>query len=71
MPSEPLPPPPPGQRQRITLGLIAGLLLVCAGLALFFLKRMPMPVRVFIAFGDLVLALAILLLMRKDPLRPR
>jgi hypothetical protein len=71
MPSEKLPPPAPGQRQRIVLGLIAALLVVCALLAAFALKKLPVPVRVFIAFGDTVLALAILLLLRKNPLRPR
>jgi len=65
MPSEKLPPPAPGQRQRIVLGLIAALL------AAFALKKLPVPVRVFIAFGDTVLALAILLLLRKNPLKPR
>jgi hypothetical protein len=30
-----------------------------------------MPVRAFIAFGDIAMALTLLLLMRKNPLKPR
>ena len=71
MPPENLPPPAPGQRQRVVLGLTVAMLVVCALFALFALKRLPMPVRAFIAFGDVAMALTILLLMRKNPLKPR
>jgi hypothetical protein len=70
MPSEKLP-PAPGQRQRVMLGLTIAMLVVCALFAIFALKKLPMPVRAFIAFGDIAMALTILLLMRKNPLRPR
>jgi hypothetical protein len=70
MPSEKLP-PAPGQRQRIMLGLTIAMLVICALFAVFALKKLPMPVRAFIAFGDIAMALTILLLMRKNPLRPR
>jgi hypothetical protein len=52
-------------------GLIVVMLVVCALFALFALKKLPMPVRAFIAFGDIARALTILLLMRKNPLRSR
>ena len=71
MSSENLPPPATGQRQRITLGLTVAMLVVCALFALFALKKLPMPVRAFIAFGDIAMAMTIVLLMRKNPLRPR
>jgi hypothetical protein len=64
-------PPAPGQRQRIMLVLTIVMLVVCAVFAVFALKKLPMPVRAFIAFGDVAMALTILLLMRKNPLRPR
>jgi hypothetical protein len=64
-------PPAPGQRQRVMLSLTIVMLIVCALFALFALKRLPMPIRAFIAFGDIAMALTILLLMRKNPLRPR
>jgi hypothetical protein len=70
MPHENLP-PAPGQRQRIMLSLTVAMLVVCALFAIFALKKLPMPVRAFIAFGDVAMALTILLLMRKNPLRPR
>jgi hypothetical protein len=71
MPSENLPPSAPRQRQRVILGLTVVMLLVCALFALFELKKLPMPVRAFIAFGDIAMAVTIVLLMRKNPLRPR
>ena len=71
MSSENLPPPAFRQRQRIILGLTVAMLVICALFAIFALKKLPMPVRIFIAFGDIAMALTILLLMRKNPLRPR
>jgi hypothetical protein len=71
MPPENLPPPPGAQRQRVVLGLTVAMLVVCALFALFALNNLPMAVRAFIAFGDVVMAVTILLLMRKNPLRPR
>ena len=71
MPTESLPPSAPRQRQRVTLGLTVAMLVVCALFALFALKKLPMPVRAFIAFGDIAMALTIVLLMRKNPLKPR
>ena len=71
MPTENLPPPAPRQPQRLTLGLTVAMLVVCALFALFALKKLPMPVRAFIAFGDIAMALTIVLLMRKNPLKPR
>jgi hypothetical protein len=71
MPSEKLPLPAPGQRQRIMLGLTIVMLVVCALFAVFALKKLPVPVRAFIAFGDFAMALTLLLLMQKNPLRPR
>jgi hypothetical protein len=64
-------PPAPGQRQRVTLSLTVAMLVVCALFALFALKKLPMPIRAFIALGDIALALTIVLLMRKNPLKPR
>ncbi|HTQ32310.1 MAG TPA: hypothetical protein VMI53_13945 [Opitutaceae bacterium] len=66
MPPENL--PAPGQRQRVMLRLLAILLLAGALLAAFVLKKLPAPVRAFIAFGDVVAAAALLLLARKNPL---
>jgi hypothetical protein len=71
MSSENLPPPATGQRQRVILGLTVAMLVVCALFALFALKKLPIPVRAFIAFGDIAMALTIVLLMRKNPLKPR
>jgi len=71
MPPENLPPPVPGQRQRVMLCLTVVMLVVCALFALFALKKLPMPVRAFIAFGDIAMAVTIVILMRKNPLRPR
>ncbi|HEV8073685.1 MAG TPA: hypothetical protein VGP21_06095 [Opitutaceae bacterium] len=70
MPTESLPPSAPRQ-QRVTLGLTVAMLVVCALFAVFALKKLPMPIRAFIAFGDIALALTIVLLMRKNPLKPR
>ena len=64
-------PPAPVKRQRVMLGLTVAMLVICALFAVFALKKLPMPVRVFIAFGDIAMALTILLLLRKNPLRPR
>jgi hypothetical protein len=71
MPTENLPPTAPRQHQRLILGLTVAMLVVCALFALFALKKLPMPVRAFIAFGDIAMAMTIVLLMRKNPLRPR
>ena len=71
MPPENLPPSAPRQRQRVILGLTVAMLVVCALFALFALRKLPIPVRAFIAFGDIAMALTIVLLMRKNPLRPR
>jgi len=71
MPPENLPPSAPRQRQRVILGLTVAMLVVCALFALFALKKLPMPVRAFIAFGDIAMAVTIVLLMRKNPLKPR
>jgi hypothetical protein len=53
------------------LGLTVVMLIACALFAIVALKKLPMPVRAFIAFGDIAMALTILLLMRRNPLRPR
>ncbi len=50
------------------LRLLAAVLLASAFFAAFALKKMPVPVRAFIAFGDIVAAAALLLLARKNPL---
>jgi drug/metabolite transporter superfamily protein YnfA len=71
MPPENRPPPATRQRQHVMLSLTVVMLVVCALFALFALKKLPVPVRAFIAFGDIAMALTILLLMRKNPLRPR
>jgi hypothetical protein len=63
--------PVPGQRQRVMLRVLAGVLLATAVFAALALKKLPIPVRVFIAFSDVVAAAALLLLARKNPLRPR
>ena len=51
------------------LGFMIVLLVASALVAMLALKKLPVPVRAFIAFGDIVTALAMLLLMRKNPLR--
>ena len=53
------------------LGIIAILLLASAVFVAFALKKLPVPVRAFVVFTDLVTVVAILLLLRKNPLRPR
>jgi hypothetical protein len=71
MPTENLPPSTPRQRQRVVLSLTIVMLVVCALFALFALKKLPVPIRAFIAFGDVAMALTIVLLMRKNPVKPR
>jgi hypothetical protein len=61
--------PSPGQRQRVRLGSLAAVLVVCAFIAAFALTKLPRPARIFISLSDLGLAAALLLLMRKDPVR--
>ena len=53
------------------LRILAVLLLASAFFAAFALKKLPVPVRAFIAFGDVVAAAALLLLTRKNPLGRR
>jgi hypothetical protein len=53
------------------LGFFAVLLFACAIIALVALKKLPLPIRAILAFGDVVTALALLLMLRKNPLRQR
>lgn len=71
MPTENPPPPIPGQRQRVMLRVLAAVLLASAVFAALMLKKLPGPVRAFIAFGDVAAAAALLLLTRKNPLGRR
>jgi hypothetical protein len=64
-------PPEKKPKSRLMLGFIAVLLFACAIFALVALKRLPLPIRAILAFGDVVTALALLLMLRKNPLRQR
>ncbi len=64
-------PPVPGQRQRVLLIIFAVVLLASALFVALALKKLPVPLRAVIAFGDVVAAAALMLLARKNPLGPR
>jgi hypothetical protein len=52
-------------RQKLTLIALSSVLLLAGFVVLFFLKRLPLPMRLVTAFGDFVAASALLLLLRQ------
>jgi hypothetical protein len=64
---ENLPSPNPGTRarQRILLTALAAVLLLGGFVVLFALRRIPLPLRLLMGFGDFVAASALLLLVRQ------
>jgi hypothetical protein len=52
-------------RQKVILAVLSGVLMAGGLVVLFLLKRMPFPLRLFVGFGDIVAATALLLLLRQ------
>lgn len=51
-------------RQKRTLTVLAGLLIAMGIVVLFFLQRMPLPLRLMIGLGDVFAGMVLLVLVR-------